>query len=308
MGEWSKSIGEKGEKVTSFIFEEILGVNSLVENISSDCQRGEKHKRKEAKSNRTTHGIDGLYYYESPLEDELLDVAIISSKYCNGYPKYPKSDFKSHITDLAQALECFKLSKFNNDISQNYSSVSKTNYTGILVWLSNSDEAEFELIPKVSNTIIDSNLDFEKIILLDNARINFLYESVYKTQEKFAKTEYVYHNSSINQNSINSKAYGSIFPIEYLYSDIIILRVEESNQIQFLIFINDNFNINNLKLILSFAKSFDYLNATDKTIINYIDYDELQHKSILKNVLSSYPNFKLGKNLELNKFPLDYRR
>ena len=308
MGEWSKSIGEKGEKITKFIFEEILGVNSLIENSSIDCQRGEKHKRKEAKGDRTTHGIDGLYYQESPMEDELLDIVLISSKYTNEYPKYPKTDFKAHVGDLAKVLECFKLSKVNSEISQTFSTVTKTDYTGVLVWLSNTNDPDFEIIPKVSNALIDSDLDFEKIILLDNARVNFLYETIFKTKEKYGKTEYVYHNSSVNQKSFNSMAYGSTFPIEYLYSDIQMLRIEDNGKIEFLIFINDNFDSANLKLILSFAKSFDHLNAIDKTRINYLDYDQLEHEGLLKTVLTSYPNFRLGENLELSKFPLDYRR
>ena len=59
---------------------------------------------------------------------------------------------------------------------------------------------------------------------------------------------------------------------------------------------------------VSFAKSFDYLNAIDKTIVSYLDYDPLMNENQLKSALAHYPNFKLGENLEINKFPLDYRR
>ena len=71
MGEWSKSIGEKGEKIVKFIFEEILEYNSLSENYSISCNKGTKHKSKSAKSDKSTHGIDGLISFISPLEDEL---------------------------------------------------------------------------------------------------------------------------------------------------------------------------------------------------------------------------------------------
>ncbi|MFT5917752.1 MAG: hypothetical protein ACI81T_004269 [Bacteroidia bacterium] len=308
MGEWSKSIGEKGERITKFIFEEIIGVNSLIENTNVDCQKGKEHKRKVAKNERTTHGVDGLYFHESPLEDELLDIIIISSKYTIKYPKSPKSDFKAHISDLAQAIECFRISKKNNEISQSFNTVTKTSYTGVLVWLSNTDSVDFEMIPKVSNSIIDTNLEFEKIILLDNARVNFLYESIYKAKKQYDSLDYVYHNSSMNQSSFNSNTYGRKFPIEYLYSDIIILRVKDKDGVKFLIFVNDNFNPDNLRLVLSFAKTFDHLNTINTTQINYLDYDKLIHESQLKSVLTHYPNYKLDENLELNMFPLDYRR
>ena len=46
MGEWSKSIGEKGEYICKFIFENMLNFNSLIENQSINCIRGLKHKNK----------------------------------------------------------------------------------------------------------------------------------------------------------------------------------------------------------------------------------------------------------------------
>ena len=167
MGEWSKSIGEKGEDIVNFIFENILNFNSLVENSSIDCIRGLKHKDNTAKSNRSSHGIDGLVSYKSPLEDSCLEIGIISSKYIGGeYPKYPSTLFKSHIKDLAQTLECFYNSKLKNNINHNFNGVNKTEIFGILVWLSNTSEINYDLISKVDNIQIDSDIIFDKIILL----------------------------------------------------------------------------------------------------------------------------------------------
>lgn len=305
MGEWSKSIGEKGEKITKFLFEEILNINSLEENTSINCLNGEKHIK--AKKPRSTHGIDGLYHYESPLEDELLEIVLISSKYTLNYPSNPKSKFKDHLKDLAQAIECFKLSKENSEINQRYNSVSKTAWTGILVWLSNDDKKDSDIISKVSNSIIDSELEFDKIILLDNRRVDFLYETIYKTKQLYPEVQIVYHNTSLNQGSFNELSYGSRFPINYLFSDIIHLRIEKDNEVTFLIFVNDNFDKINLSQILSFAKTFDVLNAIDQTIINYLDYDSLKHEKLVKSVLTDYQSFKLDSNLRISKFPNDFR-
>jgi hypothetical protein len=307
MGEWSKSIGEKGEKITKFVFEEILGINSLVENESISCNHETKHKRPTAKKGRTTHGLDGLYYLESPLEDELLDIVIISSKYTTAYPKNPKSLFKEHLTDLAHTLECFNLSKENSEINQKFSTVTKTSLTGILVWLSNSDELNFDIKPTVSNSILNNSLEFEKIVLLDNNRIWFLYEAIYKSKMKYHNLQYVYHNSSLNQVNINLSSYGDKFPVNYLYSDIITLRVVQDGKILFLIYINDDFDKTNLSQVLSLAKTYDHLNSTAHTYINYLNYDHLIHSNPVKSVLADYKNFKLDKNLTVSKFPSDFR-
>lgn len=305
MGEWSKSIGEKGEKITKFIFEEILNINSLEEKTSISCLNSEKHIK--AKKPRQTHGIDGLYHYENPLEDELLEIVLISSKYTLNYPPNPKGKFKEHLKDLAEAIECFKLSKENSEINQRYNSVSKTIWTGILVWLSNDDTKDSDVISKVSNSIISSELEFDKIILLDNKRIDFLYETIYKTKQLNPSVKIVYHNTSLNQGSINEFSYGDKFPVDYLYADVIHLRVEKDNDITFLIFINDNFDRVNFSQILSFAKTYDFLNAIDKTVINYLDYDSLKHEKTVKSVLNDYQTFKLDSNLQLMKFPNDFR-
>jgi hypothetical protein len=259
MGEWSKSIGEEGERINKFLFEEILGVGSLVENISIDCVNGQKHQKANSKSERTTHGLDGFYYVESPVEDELLDAVIISSKYKGKYPKYPKSTFKSFIKDLAYDLECFKYSKLNSDINQKFATVTKTKYTGVLVWLSNLDDIQYDLIAKIDNSIIDNELDFEKIVVVDNSRITFLYESIYKSKLKYREVEFVYHDSSLNPGNLNLKAYGKRFPINYIYSDVLTMRVQEDNRTIFLIYINGDFNEVSFAQMLSFAKTYEAL-------------------------------------------------
>lgn len=245
MGEWSKSIGEKGEKIVKFIFEEILNFNSLIENQTIPCNKGEKHKLPEQTGNRTTHGLDGLISYPSPVEDYLLDIAIISAKYtASEYPKYPSTLFKSYLKELAYTIECFYNSKLKNNINSNFSNINKTEITGILVWLSNESSLDFDLVSKVDNILLDNELKFDKILLLDNSKITFLYESIFKTKEKFGSknVDFVYHNSSLNFTSLQENSYGKIFPINYLYSDIIPLRIEEDGKINLMIFINDDFN------------------------------------------------------------------
>ncbi len=308
MGEWSKLLGEKGEKISKFVLEEILGINSLEENKNLPCSKSTKHQRKESKSARTTHGIDGLYYMNSPLEDELLDIAIISTKFSNEYPKSPRSKFITHLEDLAQTLECFQFSEDNSRISQLFNDVTKTNYTGILIWLSNADPINFDFISHLYKTQIPSDFEFEKIIILDNARVNFLYEAIYKTKKVRSNVEFVYHDTSLNRGNLNSKSYGSTFPINYLYSDIIILRSEEKGFVEFLIFINAEFDSNGFAQILAFSKSFDYLNAVNKTIIHFLKYDSIANENQVKSTLINYSNFKLNENLFISIFPLDYRQ
>lgn len=161
MGEWSKSIGEKGEHILNFIFEDVLNFNSLQENITINCINQINHINKGAKKDRKTHGIDGLINYKSPLEDNCLEIGVISSKFTSEpYPKYPSALFKSYIKDLANTLECFNRSQLKSSINKNQSNVNKTDIFGILLWLSNNDNIYYDVISKVNSIQIDSNLIF----------------------------------------------------------------------------------------------------------------------------------------------------
>ena len=309
MGEWSKSVGEKGEYVCKFIFENILNFNSLIENESISCMKGLKHKKKSSESNRKTHGIDGLVSYQNPLEDYSLDIGIISSKYtADAYPNSPVPTFKDHLKDLAQTIECFGNSKIKNSLNQNYTEVTKTETIGILVWLSNKSDLNFDLISKVDNIQIDSDLVFDRIILLDNNKVTFLYDSIFNVKKTFGSenVDFVYHNSGLNIVS-QQNSFGKTFPLNYLYSDIIALRIISKEGILLSIFINDNFEESKFAQFLNFAKSFDHLNAVNKIVLNFRTYDYLINEKTVKEKLSKFPTYSLNKNLEINQFPADFR-
>ncbi|MHA3046414.1 hypothetical protein JSO59_003470 [Riemerella anatipestifer] len=262
------------------------------------------------KKNKTTHGIDGLITYKSPLEDSTLDIGVISSKFIGGeYPKYPSTNFKSHIKDLSSTLECFNYSREKSNINQNFTGVNKTDIFGILVWLSNTSPINFDLAPIVSNIQISSDLIFDKIILLDNNKVNFLYESIYRTKENFgiSNVDFVYHNSGLNYTSIQENSFGKIFPLNYLYSDIIPLRIENGQDIELRIFINDDYFEEQFAQILTFAKHFDHLNSIAKTILYFKTYDSLINDNSIKQTLSNFPTYVLNENLLIKKFPSDFR-
>ncbi|MEC3876422.1 GapS4a family protein [Chryseobacterium salviniae] len=309
MGEWSKSVGEKGENVCKFIFENILNFNSLIENESISCIKGSKHRKKNSESNRKTHGIDGLVSYRNPLEDYSLDIGIISSKYtADSYPNSPTTVFKEHLADLAQTIECFSNSKIINNLNQNYTEVTKTETVGILVWLSNKSDLSFDLISKVNNIQIDSDLIFDRIILLDNNKVTFLYDSIFNVKKTFGSenVDFVYHNSGLNIVS-QQNSFGKIFPLNYLYSDIIALRIISKEGILLSIFINDYFEESKFAQFLNFAKSFDHLNSVNKIILNFRNYDYLINEKSVKEKLTNFPMYILNKNLEINQFPSDFR-
>lgn len=310
MGEWSREVGEKGEKIMSFLFKDIMGYHSILENQSIDCLKEKKHKRDNAKGDRKTHGIDGLISYKSPLEDKVLEILTASSKFTSKkYSTSPKTEFKSHITDLAYAIECFRNSKLNSDTKKQFSDIDRTDITGIIVWTSNKSPLNYELIPQIANSQLDSELDFDRIIVIDNDRFNFLYDTLYLTRKVYGdeNVSVIYHNTSLNNLTQKTLGYGKILPIQYAVSDIIPLRIDDQGKVEIIVFCKNEFSAENFSQTLSFAKSFDHLDSVSKTTISFANYDDLEDRKVIEAQLFNFENYRLGENLFVKKFPSDFR-
>lgn len=310
MGEWSKKSGEKGEEILENFFKTILGYNTINANASLECIKNEKHKRKTAKSPRRTHGIDGLLSAKSPLEDNVLDILVVSSKFTSKkYPNSPKYDFKEHITDLAHTLECFKYSKLYSATNKRYSQIQRTDITGILLWLSNESHESESIIPKISNSQLDSSLVFDKILVIDNDRINFFTETILNAKKIYGndQVDFIYHNTSLNNTGLSTFSYGKFLPVNYIYSDLIPLRVKNGENIDLILYSKDNFNEEHFSQLLGFAKNFDHLDATHRVILSFPDYNESEYTSIINTILSDFDNFQLDKNLYVKSHLLNFK-
>ncbi|OXA80172.1 GapS4a family protein, partial [Flavobacterium frigidimaris] len=305
-----KSVGEKGEKIVDYFFRDILGYGNVLHGESITCNKPFKHKDKKAKGNRTTHGIDAFVSMVSPMEDNVLDVGVISSKFTSkAYPNSPKTTFKEHFNDLAHTLECFKNSKLSAETNFGSSNVNKTEVFGILVWASNKSDENKNIISEVSNIQFDSDLVFDKIIVLDNNRLNFFVETIQNAKKEFGKEnlKFVYHNTGLNNISLQSQSFGDFLPLEYLFSDIIPVRIEREGKVELLIFSKDEFSSDNCSKLLDFAKGFDHLGSISSIILSFPDFNDLEHSPIVQKELLRFGNYKYNKNLFLKKHTEDFR-
>lgn len=310
MGEWSKTVGEKGEKIVDFFFKDILGYKKILHNQTIECIKGTKHKEKSAKRDRTTHGVDALISAVSPVEDNTLDVGYISSKFTSEiYPNAPKGKFKEHLTDLAHGLECYKNSELSSTINQTYSKIKKTEVTGILVWASNKSPNDENIVSKVANMQLDADLIFDKIIVIDNNRLNFYVETIQTAKKEFGKdnVKFIYHNSGVNSLSLQSMSYGDFLPIQYLFSDLIPLRIQKDNKIELLICSKDEFSVESFGKVLDFAKSFDHLHSITSTTISFPDYNDLNHQGEIKKQLAKFEHYDFQTNFFVKKHTEDFR-
>ena len=170
-------------------------------------------------------------------EDFTISNAIISVKYTSKpYPSSPNSKFKEHITDLSQVIECFARSELRDQSNREYEGygIRKSNDTGVLFWFSGNRDSEQDVVGKVSSVILDKELDFSSIQVVDNARAAFIYNSIVTARRIYNACELNFHYSfnSSNYTDQSIEKYGKMLPLEYLTSPIIPMRLidKDSNK------------------------------------------------------------------------------
>jgi hypothetical protein len=306
MGEWVKKIGEFGEQVVDDLFEKIGWIDAQ-KGVELICNKPEKHKISE--SGRTTHGIDKLFSYVSPLIDEQLDIIVVSVKYTTGvYGKNPVTKFKPHFHDLAQTMECFKTSQERQMINNNAVGVSQTKDIGVLFWLSNDKKSDDEVISKVSNAVINDE-DYDVIYLVDNKRAAFLYYSIEFVRTKFPsyKVEFYYHETGKNINPATKKNSGKVLPVQFINSSILTFRVEsKSGEASLVITVIENFDKGDVRRLMGLAQQITH-NWAGKVYIAFPDYNSLDRGNEVSEVKQVLTDKNFTERVYVMSYKSDFR-
>jgi hypothetical protein len=310
MGERSKTIGEIGENITKNFFDLIRWSHTL-SNESLGCLKPQKHHRKVSKKGkRETHGIDYLYSYRSPLEDKTINNVILSVKNTDKpYPNSPVSTFKKHIVDLAQTIECFTGSKLKSEQLTNFNYYKKSNDFGVIFWLSQSEETYDDVIAKLENCRIDINLKFSSIYLVDNQRIEFIYQVVNHLKSSYTNHKYYFYypDTSMNYADSERKQYGESLPVEYINSPVILflLKQDKGNIDTFCIAVSDNFDSEEMPELIQAARKYTS-DLTCNFLFLFPNYVRSKHHKNVISAINSFEN-KIENKVDVMSYKPDYR-
>lgn len=277
MGEKSKLIGEYGEKsVENFL--KMIGWGKAHQNIEFRCSDESHGKR--------THGLDFFFTYKSPLVDNVLKKINISVKFSDlPYPTSPTSLFKKHFDDIIKALDCFKKSQESKDIISGIRNYNKSENIGLLFWLTNDEDSYIDLIPKLANVRFSENYYYDSFYIVDNKKIDFLYSCLKYSKTKFEDSEISFFYPDTGKNIIPSikTNYGKVLPIEYINASILPLRIEGklTKKITLALYTVDNFNVEDLKRLISLAKELSK-SWTSEVLILFPNYNETRHSSFVR--------------------------
>jgi hypothetical protein len=310
MGETSKTIGEIGENIAGKFFE-LIGWHNALPNESLKCLKPQKHARKESKKGkRETHGIDYLYSYRSPLEGNSISNVIISVKNTDDpYPNNPVSKFKDHISDLAQTIECFNGSPAKASQLKKFKHYKKSSDIGVLFWLSQSDDTYHDVVSKLENCRLDSGLKFGVIYVVDNKRIEFIFQAMnfLKLKHPDHSIYFYYPDTSMNYEDNEIPQYGSSLPVEYINSPIIpfLLKKGKEELDTFCIAVADNFDEEEMPMLIQAARKY-----TKDIRCNYLflfpNYIRTKHHKSVINAINSFEN-EVGNNIQVMSYKPDYR-
>jgi hypothetical protein len=302
MGEYSKRIGEIGEEIiTDFL--KVIGWSNPRLNFDIPSVNPEKHGKK-------TNGIDGYFHYKSPMITDTIENIVFSVKFSNDkYLNNPVTQFKDHYIDLAMAIESFKKSEIRSNAINNHSSVESVFDRGILFWINNQIDDKVNLAHKLLKIDIPKDFTHDGIILMDNLRMEFIFDSINYVQNKYQDSDiqYTYFTTGMNNDDTNKRS-GNILPVQYLTSNILPFRVHNNatNEVTLVLCTNDNFENDELMKLMGLSKNIGN-NLQTKTHILFPDYNKSNHEQIVETVKQAFNDSTFVSALTIGNFNTTFR-
>ncbi len=301
MGEFSKRIGEVGEDIVAD-FLALIGWNNPVRNFDIPSIDPDKHEK-------DSHGIDAYFHYKSPMISQTLENILISVKYSkDNYPKTPVEKFKSYYRDLGMAIESFKKSEIRSKNINNRSGIETTFDRGVIFWLNNVDDDDYDLLEKLSKLEAPKDFNHDGIFLIDNKKIEFFFNSIEFVKRKFSgiEIEFTYFSTGLNHDNEIPKN-GRIMPVQYLGSNVLPIRVQtEVNKNTFILISREKFDEEELIKLIGLAKNIT-ANLQSNTIIAFPDYNRLQHEQLVENAKQLVEESSFTNSLSVECFNSNFR-
>ncbi len=292
MGETSKRNGENGEKIVANFLDRVGYGNAL---------RGEDIDSYDKEYRKNTNGIDGFFHYKNPMIDDSVINILYSVKFSKDqYPqqKGARTEFTSHFSDLAKAIESFKYSELKSTTNASYENISSEFDRGILFWINNINEVmidgkpiNHDIISLIANARLpEIDAQHDGILVVDNARMDFIHEILDFTEVKFKDYDinFLYFKNGKNQRD-TTQSFGKRIPIEFLGSSIIPIRCSKDNETVLCLFSKDGFNTDNFSNICSLAKNLT-TSMQGKTYLCFPDYSETKHKQDVVKIKTKFYN------------------
>ncbi|WP_323644713.1 hypothetical protein [Pectobacterium versatile] len=289
-GEKSKKSGEIGEALATALLERI-GWNHLIHNIAISCNTP-THLNNEGNA-RQSHGEDQVYLYNNPFHDDRTDFVHVSNK--NTLGSYPKegtlrSQFKSHIKELNQTIECAKYDPALREIGTSYKAKKNKYHSGLLIWFHNDHEnIEKSILADLAPARLDLDTDIP-FYVIDNGRATFLLKVVDDLRKRSIGGDYHFFYPRIGTSiTVDEMRTGKELPLELLASDIIPAVLTKGGTKELIIYANESFDSTSYKNLMAYGLSFSS-GLINKINIGMPDYNPARDGEVAQMARLAFHN------------------
>lgn len=256
-GEKSKKSGEIGEALAKALLERI-GWRNLIHNVSIGCNTP-THLSEQGKP-RQSHGEDQIYLYNNPFHDDRTDFVHVSNKNTIGsYPKEAtlRAQFKNHIKELGQTIECAKYNQTLREIGTNFNAKKNRYHSGLLVWLHNDhDDIEKSILGDLAPSRLDLDSD-TPFYVVDNGRATFLLKVVDDLRKRSIGGDYQFFYPRIGTSiTVDEMRTGKELPLELVAADIIPAVLTKGGAKELIVYANESFDAVSYKNLMAYGLSF----------------------------------------------------
>jgi hypothetical protein len=273
MAENERRIGDFGEDAASKLFKRIGWGDGI---IPQDIKCFDESHLNTNGNPRSKHGLDWATSFQSVLVDQQRDVVMASVKFQRDGYSGEKSKFKGYMSDISEALSCFR---FSESLAQLIPAdeLYSHSYKGLLVWLNNSDDQSV----LAENTIGSRGLEISHpIAIIDNRRFTFVWESLNFADTRAGDQSGLWefaihatgHNHHLNDGMIK------ILPYELLVGGPIVFRVISANERTMIVSCPENFTLHRLNSMLQLSAEHSGRGWASRIEIVFPDYRKLVHE------------------------------
>lgn len=277
-GEKSKTSGEIGEKIAAGILAKIGWAPNL-KNIPIKCNTP-SHKN-EAVNQRTSHGEDRIFLYNSPFHDSRTEVVHVSVK--NNIGAYPSTDaalkklFKSHLAELHEVIECARYSEEVLKATTTFKARKNIAHSGMLVWVHNdSSNIEKDIKPTLSKIRLEQDSDVP-VYLIDAARAGFLLNVIDDAERRKKPWEFFYPVIG-TVTTVDEARTGKFLPLEIVASDVLPIVLSDGDRKEMIVYANQPFSGDAYKKLMAYGLRFS-TSLVSTIRIGMPDYNPATHQS-----------------------------
>ncbi|NUM47285.1 MAG: hypothetical protein HUU38_21505 [Anaerolineales bacterium] len=303
MSEISKKRGEFGEEVVKNLLS-LVGWKSLLTGRDIPCIKPMDHRI--SNKGRNIHGIDFIFQYESLLFKDTQEFILISSKYNDEYSSNPVSKFKSHLRDIANALECFKKSNLKNQFSA--FAKNNKNYTGVIFWIDNGKDNTYDdVVERLADLRIEDDLEFDSIYLVDNRRAGFLFDTINFSNHFFdGKVEFFIPNTGHNDTISTRQTSSSVLPVQYINSSILPFKITQETLEILVLNVIDGFEEDYLRRLISLSHNLT-AGWANKIYILFPKFNKDLHGDIVDQIKLEFLDQSFVQKIIVGSFMEDFR-